>query len=169
MASMVDISAPSVSLEGRNLWLVQSLPILPWEALLAKLRLQICLTGVPLAFSGVCAILSLRPGISGAAILLLLPQAFSVLMAAFGLLMDLKRPNLHWTNEIAPIKQNLSVMVVLFGGWALSAALMVAGWLLRDLVSPGITAWLCLAVLAAASAALLHWLKTKGARIFAAL
>ena len=169
MASMVDISAPSVSLEGRNLWLVQSLPILPREALLAKLRLQICLTGVPLAFSGVCAILSLRPGISGAAILLLLPQAFSVLMAAFGLLMDLKRPNLHWTNEIAPIKQNLSVMVVLFGGWALSAALMVAGWLLRDLVSPGITAWLCLAVLAAASAALLRWLKTKGTRIFAAL
>lgn len=33
MASMVDITAPSVSLEGKSLWLAQSLPILPWEAL----------------------------------------------------------------------------------------------------------------------------------------
>ena len=30
MACLVDITAPSVSLEGKSLWLAQSLPILPW-------------------------------------------------------------------------------------------------------------------------------------------
>ena len=167
MASLVDITAPSVSLEGRNLWLAQSLPILPWEALRAKLRLQIGLTALPLAFAGACAAIVLRPGLSGALLLLLLPQVFSVLMAALGLFLNLKRPNFHWTNEIAPIKQSLSVTVALFGGWALAALLMLAGWRLPLPALP--LAWAYTALLAAAAILLLHWLKTTGAKTFAAL
>ena len=167
MASMVDITAPSVSLEGKSLWLAQSLPILPWEALRAKLRLQILLAGAPLAFASLCAILALRPGLSGALLLLLLPQVFSVLMAALGLFLNLKRPNFHWTNEIAPIKQSLSVTVALFGGWALAALLMLAGWRLPLPALP--LAWAYTALLAAAAILLLHWLKTTGAKTFAAL
>ena len=169
MVSMVDITAPSVSLEGKNLWLAQSLPILPWEALRAKLRLQVILAGVPLAFAGACTAIALRPGLSGTLLFLLLPQVFSVLMAAFGLFLNLKRPNFHWTSEIAPIKQSLSVTVALFGGWALAALLMVGGWLLRNTLSPMSTAWIYTVILAAAAAFLLHWLKTAGARTFAAL
>ena len=168
-ASMVDITAPSVSLEGRNLWLAQSLPVLPWEALRAKLRLQTGLTALPLAFAGACAAIVLRPGLSGALLLLLLPQVFSVLMAAFGLFLNLKRPNFHWTNEIAPIKQSLSVTVALFGGWALAALLMLGGWLLRNALSPLTAAWIYTVILAAAAAFLLRWLRTRGAGIFAAL
>ena len=167
MASMVDITAPSVSLEGKSLWLAQSLPILPWEALRAKLRLQVILAGVPLAFASLCAILALRPGLFGALLLLLLPQVFSVLMAALGLFLNLKRPNFHWTNEIAPIKQSLSVTVALFGGWALAALLMLAGWRLPLPALP--LAWAYTALLAAAAILLLHWLKTTGAKTFAAL
>ena len=167
MASMVDITAPSVSLEGRNLWLAQSLPILPWEALRAKLRLQVILAGVPLAFAGACTAIALRPGLSGTLLFLLLPQVFSVLMAAFGLFLNLKRPNFHWTNEIAPIKQSLSVTVALFGGWALAALLMLAGWRLPLPALP--LAWAYTALLAAAAILLLHWLKTTGAKTFAAL
>ena len=32
LASMNDMAAPSVSLEGKNLWLAQSLPVVPWQA-----------------------------------------------------------------------------------------------------------------------------------------
>ena len=32
LASMNDITAPSVSLEGKSLWLLQSLPVTPWQA-----------------------------------------------------------------------------------------------------------------------------------------
>lgn len=169
MACLVDITAPSVSLEGKSLWLAQSLPILPWEALRAKLRLQILLAGAPLAFASLCAILALRPGLSGALLLLLLPQVFSVLMAAFGLFLNLKRPNFHWTNEIAPIKQSLSVTVTLFGGLALAILLMVGGWLLRNALPPLTAAWIYTGILSAAAALLLRWLKTAGARTFAAL
>ena len=45
MATMIDTAAPSVSLEGKNLWLVQSLPVRPFAVLRAKLRLQLVLSG----------------------------------------------------------------------------------------------------------------------------
>lgn len=37
LASMNDMAAPSVSLEGKSLWLAQSLPVTPWQVLRAKL------------------------------------------------------------------------------------------------------------------------------------
>ena len=44
------MAAPSVSLEGKNLWLLQSLPVKPWQALRAKLTVQLLLTGIPALF-----------------------------------------------------------------------------------------------------------------------
>ena len=61
LASMNDMAAPAVSLEGRNLWLVQSLPVVPWQALRAKLDVQLVLTGVPVLFCVLCMVIVL-PG-----------------------------------------------------------------------------------------------------------
>ena len=61
LASMNDMAAPAVSLEGRNLWLVQSLPVVPWQALRAKLDVQLVLTGVPVLFCALCMVIAL-PG-----------------------------------------------------------------------------------------------------------
>lgn len=41
LSAMNDTTAPSVSLEGKQLWLAQSLPVSPWQVLRAKLRLQL--------------------------------------------------------------------------------------------------------------------------------
>ena len=40
---MNDMTAPSVSLEGKSLWLMQSLPVTPWQVLRAKLTMQLLL------------------------------------------------------------------------------------------------------------------------------
>ena len=48
------LTTPSVSLEGRTVWLLQSLPIPSWQALCAKLELHLLLTGVPAALCLVC-------------------------------------------------------------------------------------------------------------------
>lgn len=58
LASMNDMAAPSVSLEGKSLWLAQSLPVKPWQVLRAKLAVHLTLTGVPaaglLCAAGIC-------------------------------------------------------------------------------------------------------------------
>ena len=48
LVSMNFMTAPSVSLEGKSLWLLQSLPVEPWRIFREKIRMQLLLTGLPL-------------------------------------------------------------------------------------------------------------------------
>jgi len=83
--------------------------------------------------------------------------------------MGLKMPNLHWTSEIAPVKQGGSVAFALLGGWVYAllpgGAAMALGRNLHPAVIPAV---FCL--LTAVLCALLYvWLKNRGAKVFAAL
>ena len=53
-ASVNFMTAPSVSLEGKSLWLLQSLPVEPWRIFQAKIRMQLFLTHLPLLLCIVC-------------------------------------------------------------------------------------------------------------------
>lgn len=169
LASMNDMAAPSVSLEGKSLWVLQSLPVSAWEVLKAKLKMQLVFTGIPMLVFLACAlpVLGLSPALS------LLAAAGSLLavllLALFGLTMGLKMPNLHWTSEITPVKQGGSVALALLGGWAYAllpgGAAMALGRNLHPAVIPTV---FCL--LTAVLCALLYvWLKNRGAKVFAAL
>lgn len=67
LSAMNDTTAPSVSLEGKQLWLAQSLPVSPWQVLRAKLRLQLLITIPPMLLCLVC-LLAVYPGPPGAAV-----------------------------------------------------------------------------------------------------
>ena len=169
IASMNDMSAPSISLEGKNIWLAQSLPITSWQALKAKINMHFLLTGAPALICSICAIIALKPTLLGAVMLIALPLIFILFFAMFGLMLNLKYPNLNWTNEITPIKQSMSVFVSMFGGWIYAIIFVVAYYPLSARISGelylvGISAFtglLCLALDA--------WLKKKGTKIFAEL
>lgn len=166
---MNDMTAPSVSLEGKNLWLVRSFPVSGWQALAAKLRLHLTLTVPPAALLAAAVEIVLRPS---AAFTVLIPAAvllFVWFMAELGLTVNLLAPNLDWTNEIVPIKQSMSVAVTLFGGWVLVIALGGLYWLLARFVAPVVYLACISAALLAGSLALLAWLKRRGAGIFETL
>lgn len=166
LAGSNDISNPSVSLEGKSLWIAQSLPIDPWQALRAKLRMHLLITELPLVVCAVCV-----AAVSGAALpeivmMLVTPMVYVVLSAAFGLFMGLKRPNLNWTSEVAPIKQGLAVFLSMFVGWLVAVAL---GFLYYALMARvGAVAFLLTvtALFAVLALVLVRWLKTSGAKIY---
>lgn len=166
LAGSNDISTPSVSLEGKSLWIAQSLPIDPWQALRAKLRMHLLITELPLVVCAVCV-----AAVSGAALpeivmMLVTPMVYVVLSATFGLFMGLKRPNLNWTSEVAPIKQGLAVFLSIFVGWLVAVAL---GFLYYALMARvGAVAFLLAvtALFAVLALVLVRWLKTSGAKIY---
>ena len=94
---------------------------------------------------------------------------FIVLMAAFGLAVNLKMPILNWTNEIVPIKQSMSVMVGLFGGWVILLGLGGIYYLAQSVISPALYMALVCVLMLALIAALLRWLFTAGSKIFSTL
>ena len=170
LASMNFMTAPSVSLEGKSLWLLQSLPVEPWRIFRAKIRMQLLLTGLPLLLCIVCteAVYSLHS--MQLLMLLLFVGSYVLLMALAGLFVGVKMPTLTWTNEIVPIKQGGAVMVTLFGGFGyvillFAGFMLLSGWILGFCgyiscfvgVNLLLSVWACL------------WLRKKGAARFSAL
>ena len=169
LASMNDMAAPSVSLEGKNLWLAQSLPVVPWQALRAKLDVQLVLTGVPVLFCALCMVITLPGSALEKVLLVVVALLYTLLSALAALALGLKMPNLTWTNETTPIKQSGCVMLSLFANWFYAIALGGLYFLCGNVLSAAAYLAIFAVVTAAGSALLLRWVKKQGARIFAAL
>ena len=170
MGAMNDMAAPSVSLEGKNIWVVQSLPVPAWYVLRAKLTMHLLLAGAASLLCSVCASIVLRLDALNAVLMILLPLAYIFMMAGIGMLIDLKRPNLAWTNETAPIKQGASVTISLFGGWIYAIVIIAVYLMAADAVmSSAAYLSVALAVTVCIDALLCIWLKKRGAAIFAEL
>ena len=169
LASMNDMAAPSVSLEGKSLWLAQSLPVVPWQVLRAKLDVQLVLTGVPVLFCALCAVITLPGGAAEMALAVVVALLYTLLSALAALALGLRLPNLTWTNETTPIKQSGCVMLALFANWFYAIALGGLYFLCGRYLSAAAYLALAAAITAAVCALLLRWVKQRGTRIFAAL
>ena len=169
MASMCDISAPSVSLEGNTLWILKSLPIDPIKPLMAKLKLNIYVAIVPAFFVAVCGIIVFDFDFYYSAMIILAAIVFVIFYSLLGLVANLKFPNLEWTNEIVPIKQGMSVIITMLGGMCFVFLLGGLYYLLWDYVTPRLYAALVLVFVAIMDYLMYLWIKKRGARIFANL
>ena len=169
LASMNDMAAPSVSLEGRSAWLLQSLPVRPWQVLRAKLSVQLLLTAIPTAFCAVCAMIVLPGSLPERLLMAAAALVFVLMMALFDLTVGTKWANPAWTNEITPIKQSMSVTLALFGAWffaiVLGGGYLLLGWHLGCAAYLGIAC----AVMLGLSALMLGWLRRRGAEKFASM
>jgi len=107
------ISACSVSLEGKNIWISHTLPVDTTDILLSKVFNQLIFT-IPatLLISGVIIYL-LQPNILVTMILILLPLGYSILISLVGVIVNVLIPKLDWTNEIVVIKQSAAILVVM--------------------------------------------------------
>ena len=163
IASMNIMTAPSISLEGRSLWLIQSLPIIPWQVLRAKIKMQLILTEIPMIVCLACISFVCQLKMTEILILTLQVMSYVFLIAVFGMFLGIKKPIFTWTNEIVPIKQSASVMITMFGGIGYTILLFIGyivlqGWML------GYVAYISIFILGnvVISMILYRWIKTKG-------
>lgn len=166
MSSMNDLTAPSVSLEGKMLWVLRSMPVSAVQVLNAKQALHLLLTVPPVIFTAVCVSITLRLPVLTAILLTLIAVLFAFFSAAFGLIFGLKMPSLSWTNETMPIKQSGAVMAALFGCMGVSGVIAGVGLLLAKFL-PADAVLGTLAALLAGTVYLLNlWLRRRGTRLF---
>ena len=169
LASMNDMAVPSVSLEGKSIWIPLSLPVEPKRVLRAKMAVQLILTGIPMLLAAACGALIVPASAAVKAMVFVLPLVYVTFSAACGMFAGLRMPLLNWTSEIAPIKQSGAVAIILFGGWAL--IVVISGLYLLIGYRIGAAAYMaCWSVLLAVAAfILLRWLDTGGAKAFSSL
>ena len=169
MSSMNDITAPSVSLEGKQLWLLKAYPVEAKSVLHAKLKMHLILSIIPALAVTVTALAVVKSSVLNWVLVPAAVVLFIILSALFGLFLGLKMPNLNWTEETVPVKQSMSVTIALFGGWVAVIALGGLYFAVSSFIAPEI--YMCFAVVlfAALGALLYRWINTKGAKLFAEL
>ena len=169
LAAMNPISAPSVSLEGKTLWLLQSLPVRTADVLNAKLRLHLYLCAGPTVLCAAALAWVFELDFALAIYAVILSLLATMLFAELGLALNLLRPSLSWTNETVPIKQSMPVFVVIFGGWALAGLVIGLYFLLRRFCSMQYYLLGCIVVFAVLDRLLNGWLMHRGVERFRAL
>ena len=164
IVSMIDITSPSISLEGKNLWILKVIPVNGWQVLRAKLLMHLILVCAPTVIALGCVIAVLKMTVLQSLLMAITVFAYELLMAEFGLFMNLKKHSFDWSNEIIPIKQSMSVMLTLFGGMVLAGGAVGLYFAARKIMSP-LVYFVCICLLFVALAALLFaWLKKNGSK-----
>lgn len=162
------IAAPSISLEGKYLWILREAPVGEKPLLWIKTGFELLLSVPCTVASGVCLTIALRLSIGEGAVLLLAMLLFCVIHAAFGVLMGLTFPKLDAVNETVVVKQSLAVTLGMFVPMAALGVCALLYWL-GGMISPAAALALPLALLAALTAACVLILAKKGPAMLRAL
>ena len=166
IVGMNAVTAPSVSLEGRSLWLVQSLPVTARNVLDAKQMMHLALVLPVSVLMSLCLCLVLQMPIAQCVLVIAICVLSVCLSSAGGLALNLLRPNLNWTNEGVPIKQSMPVFIALFGFWGLAAAVVVPYIFLSSVLLPELYLGIWCFVLGLSVALINLWIAKRGAAIF---
>ncbi len=164
------VSAPSVSLEGKSLWIAKSLPVRPIDVLMAKVLMHLLVCGIPAAVSALICAVALQVNALEFFLIIVIPLLMTLLMALFGVVINLQFPKFDWINELQPIKQGASVMLTMFGAMALVAAIILLyAFVLSNVFNIELYLTICAAFFAVLSGALYGYLRRGGSRRFEAL
>ena len=128
---MVCTSCVSLSLEGKNLWILKSLPLHPKTIYQSKMLFNLALQ-VPAGL--ICSLLlALRISFSPVMLVMLFvtPAVYAAFCTVLGMYVNLKMPNYQWTSETAVVKNSMAAMVGIFGGMLNGAVPIIVIFLLR--------------------------------------
>lgn len=169
LSSTITYIVPSVSLEGKSIWILQSMPVNSFLPLKAKVAVHITLS-LPLALIVyACSAFVLPYDVAAFAFGTLFIILFNVFNAFFGLFLAVKMCNLDWMNESVPIKQGLNVGLFMLEGVVLTGVFAAIYCLLSSFVGSWVLFGLFALVLFLSSLPLYFWAKGKGSRMFSEL
>lgn len=134
---MSSTSACSISLEGKSLWIIRSLPVDTSTIFAAKIGVNLTIT-VPISILDSFLLgLFLQPDLIGWIGMFVIPLLYCFYISLAGLACNLRFPNFAWTSETAVIKQSAAT----FCG-VMSGMLPVVGAIALMFVVPSLAAWI---------------------------
>lgn len=105
----------SISLEGRSLWILKSLPVTPGTIYKSKIAVNLTIIS-PALIDAVILGVVLKTGVLPILYMELSAMVCAVFISEYGLLINLLFPNFSWTSETVVIKQSVAALVSIFSG-----------------------------------------------------
>ncbi len=162
MSSMNNITSVSISLEGKTMWLIKSVPLNIRDVIFGKLMLHISVTGIPLLIADVIILFSVKADIINSLLIIVFSQIFMILCAFSGLMGNFLFPKLDWTNETVPIKQSISAMIGMFSGLFYVLVIILISFISFSFVPVAVILAVLSLVMLAFVFLIYRWLVTKG-------
>lgn len=122
MLGMMTPAAVSISMEGKNWWILKSLPLTMKNILDGKILMNMLLMLPFYLLSEILLILAFRPGVLDFLFLLLIPAEFVVFSSVYGIAVNLHFPVFVWESEVSVVKQSASALFGGLGGFLLAVA-----------------------------------------------
>ncbi len=132
--STSEASASALSLEGKNLWILASMPIRTEAIIFAKLVPHLLIGGISTVISAVLLAVTVGASPIEAVLMLLIPLSGLLMYALFGLVMNIALPKFDYQNEAQVIKQSGAVTIVTLAGMLFNILLLGVSFLLVFLV-----------------------------------
>ncbi len=145
---MVATTAISPSIEGKNYWIVQSLPIEKKTLYQGKMLFNMYLTVPFFVFATLSVCISAKVPLISTLLYLVLGFMLCAFSTAWGCVCGMKHMRLDWENEIEVVKQSSAVAIYLFPNMFSVMALMVAVVVLGMKVNSDLVCVVLIAVVA---------------------
>lgn len=125
VSSTYQVSASSISLEGKNIYSLKSLPIEPIEIFKSKLMMSNMLIIPVLIICSLAIIIRFKIFNFYALFMVAFSILFPILISSLGLLINLLYPKLEYNSEVEVIKQSASSMISTLSGIAIAVLSIV--------------------------------------------
>lgn len=124
MSSTTIISCCSISLEGKNFWVLKSSPINEKQLLLSKALLQIIMVEPFILLASIILLLCLNLSFFNFLIVFIIPTLLTLILSFAGVLINIFYPVLNFDDETKVVKQSFSTLLTMLLGVVLSALLV---------------------------------------------
>ncbi|MCL2254466.1 MAG: hypothetical protein FWC09_08485 [Lachnospiraceae bacterium] len=142
MLSISCTSCSSLSLEGKNLWIIKSCPLSPRTIFDSKILVNLTLT-VPVAvICGLLISIRLKAGLADTFIIFMIPLTSTIFAAVWGMYINIKMPRYEWESEIQIVKQSAASMIGMLGSAGIILVLTLIAFIpfgLHSVIIPIIT------------------------------
>ncbi len=142
IASMFSLSCPAasaISLEGKNIWILQSSPVSIKMILNSKLAVNLTLHAFGYFFAVFALIIRLNMSLIQFISLLIIPVCYSIFIAVLGIFLNKEYPNYEWDSETMVVKQSTPVIISGIIEMIAAAAPILLNWFLSFPIIP--TLW----------------------------
>lgn len=146
---MMPATAVSISMEGRNWWIVKSLPLSVKNILDGKILMNLLLILPFYVLAELLLIFALKPGAGELLWLVFIPAVMILFSCVYGITVNLHFPVLEWDNEVRIVKQSASALLGGMGASILALLCAVAVGSIPPEYTVYLKTGICVVILAA--------------------
>ena len=139
IASMLSLSCPAasaISLEGKNIWILQSSPVKVKMILNSKIAVNLTLHLIGYMISIFVFMLKLDMNFIQVINLIFVPICYSIFITVIGISLNKKYPNYEWESEMMVVKQSMPVIVSGLVGIIALITPILLNWFLNLSITP---------------------------------